>query len=87
MAERKAADEALRKEADKTKGKHHRIAEGKSLTCARGVLGPDEPITARDFCQRAEDVEEGKKQLEKLVELGYIVAPKKASKKVDETKK
>jgi len=66
---------------------HHRVAEGKSLTCARGVLGPDEPVTARDFCKRAEDVEQGKEQLAKMVELGYVTAPKKAAKKVDETKK
>ena len=46
------------------------IAEGKSLVCNRGVLEPGAEITPRDV---NDDEKAGRKQLDVLAELGYVV--------------
>ncbi len=70
-----ASGTASRTEAKK--GKPHCVAKGKSITCARGVLAEGDPVTGRDFCKHAKDIDEGNKCLADLVSKGYIVPASK----------
>jgi len=69
---KKEAESALKAE-EKERRKVARVAKGKSITCARGVVAEGQPVTARDFCRFAEDIHEGQERLGDLAALGYIV--------------
>lgn len=69
--------EAAVKAAEKEKRKVARVAAGKSITCARGVIAEGQPVTARDFCKFEEDLDEGQARLNDLAGKGYIVPASK----------
>lgn len=67
-AEEKAAEEKARAAAQTRPP--YSIADGKSLVCGRGVLGPGEEIKPSDLAAKEED---GRAQLDELASKGYVV--------------
>lgn len=68
-AERRAKAEAEKAERD---AKLPRVADGKSITSRRGILGPGEAVVPADF---REDAEEGAKVIADQIERGTLVLP------------
>ena len=74
---KEAAHQAAAKSAAVDAGKSksgYVVAEGKSLTCVRGIVDGGKPITALDFVRHVDDAAAGEARLQELVRKKYIVA-------------